>query len=102
RTAAVPDAVEHAALRAFLRRRLGWPDPLPEVRAEKIASEDKDGFTATFWLLQTEPGIRLPGVLITPKKGTGKAVLVSGRDPGAVAQALKAGSPVFAFDPRGT
>ena len=61
---AQPDGLGGARLRRFLRERLGLPDPLPPVQAEKIGREEQGGSFAEFWLLETEPGIRLPGVLL--------------------------------------
>jgi hypothetical protein len=102
RTPAEPDAAEKPALRKFLRGRLGLSEPLPRVTAEKIGQQQQDQWSAEFWLLQPEPGIRLPGVLLGRQGANGAIVLVPGRDPEAVKRALSAGHRVFAFDPRGT
>jgi hypothetical protein len=91
-----------AAQRAFLRARLGWPRPLPGVKAEKVAHEEKGEWSAEFWILESEPGIRLPAVRIRKKGATSPIVLVPGRDPQAVARALEAGQQVLALDLRAT
>jgi hypothetical protein len=92
-----------AALRAVLRERLGWPGPLPEMKAEKVGAEEKGPWTAEFWLVVPEPGIRLPAVRIARRgAAAGPIALVPGRDGRAVARALEAGRQVFALDLRGT
>ena len=53
-----------AALRTFLRERLGWPHSLPSLKAQRIGQEETGPWSAEFWLLETEPGIRLPAALI--------------------------------------
>jgi len=83
--------------RRFLIDRLGLPQPMPEPRGEKVASEGG----AEFWVVETEPGVRVPGVLVGPKEA-GRIRLVPGRDGGAVSRALAAGHRAFAFDPRGS
>jgi hypothetical protein len=98
-----------AALRAFLRERLGWPQPLPAVKAEKVGQEEKGPWSAEFWLLEPEPGIRLPAVRIgrrtdlksVPPGAATPITLVPGRDKQAVARALGAGRNVLALDLRG-
>jgi len=117
------------ALRAFLRERLGWPQTLPQVKAEKVGQEKSDLWSAEFWVIETEPGIRLPAVrivrntvdasrnnrVLTPalssveeergknlwSVGSGTITLVPGRDKQAVARALDRGQSVLAFDLRG-
>ncbi len=99
-----------AALRAFLRERLGWPQPLPAVKAEKVGHEEKGAWSAEFWLVETEPGIRLPAVRITrrsdlkpvPPRAAMPIILVPGRNKEAAARALEAGRQVLALDLRGT
>lgn len=98
----LPRATEGPEPRAFLRGRLGLPDPLPSVKAEKAGREDQGPWSAEFWTFEPEPGIRLSGVLIGRAGTQGPVVLVPGRDREAAARALDAGQRVFAFDPRGT
>jgi hypothetical protein len=88
-------------LRAFLRQRLGWPQPLPEVNAEKVGQEQKGSWSAEFWLVEPEPGIRLPTVRIGRPGAGGPITLVPGRDQQAVARVLEAGGQVLALDLRG-
>ena len=103
------DPLDPASLRAFLRERLGWPQPLPEVKAEKVGQEEKGPWAAEFWILQPEPGIRLPAVRIgrrTDLKPVSPAsaapiTLVPGRDRQTVTRALEAGRQVVALDLRG-
>jgi hypothetical protein len=102
RTPAQLEPSEEPALRGFLRERLGLPEPLPPVKAEKIGRGEKDGWSAEFWLFEPEPGLRLPGVLLGPANADAVIVLVPGRDKDAVAHAQSAGHRVFAFDPRGS
>lgn len=90
-----------AGLRAFLRDRLGWADRLPDVKAERIAHEQKDAQSAEFWIFEPEPGIRLPAVWIKGKAGAA-ITLVPGRDKQAAGRALEAGHGVLAFDLRAT
>jgi hypothetical protein len=94
-----------AALRAFLRERLGWPQPLPAVMAQKLGQEEKGPWSAEFWIIEPEPGIRLPAVRIArhPPPATHHPVitLVPGRDKQAVARVLEAGRQVLALDLRG-
>ena len=90
-----------AALRTFLRQRLGWPQPLPEVKAEKVGQEQKGSWSAEFWLFEPEPGIRLPAVRIGRPGAGGSITLVPGRDRQAVARVLEAGGQVLALDLRG-
>jgi len=66
-----PEIPQSAALRAFLRERLGWPQPLPDVKAEKTGREEKGPWSAEFWILETEPGIRLPALRIGRKDARG-------------------------------
>jgi len=91
-----------AALRAVLRERLGWPQPLPDVKAEKVGAEEKGPWEAEFWVVEPEPGIRLPAVRIGRHGAAGPIALVPGRDSRAVARALEAGRQVLALDLRGT
>ena len=102
RTRPQPDDSEKPALRRFLCERLGLPQPLPELHAEQVGREEQGRSLAEFWIVQPEPGIRLPGVLLSDANADDTIVLVPGRDPAAVARARAAGHRVFAFDPRGT
>jgi hypothetical protein len=90
------------ALRTFLRGRLGWPEPLPDVKAERMGLEQQGEWSAEFWIFEPEPGIRLPAVRIGHELTAGPITLVPGRDKQAVERALKAGRQVLAFDLRGT
>jgi hypothetical protein len=90
-----------AALRASLRERLGWPGVLPNVKAEKTGREEKGPWTAEFWILEPESGIRLPAIRIGQKGAAGPITLVPGRDREGVARALRAGRSVVALDLRG-
>jgi len=99
-------ADDPASLRRFLCERLGWPERLPEVRrhslASAVSSEESNGWIAQFWIIETEPGIRLPVVCVRPKDVEGLPVtLVTGRDRAAVARAIKNGRVVVTFDLRG-
>jgi hypothetical protein len=90
------------SLRKFLRERLGWPEELPAIQRQMLASEEQSDWTARFWIIETEPGIRLPVVSISPKNAVGLPLtLVPGRDEAAVSRALKRGQIVLAFDLRG-
>jgi dienelactone hydrolase len=91
-----------AALRAFLRERLGWPRSLPNVKAEKIGREEKGPWSAEFWILEAEPGIRLPAIRIGKTSAAGSITLVPGRDRMGIARALQAGRSVVALDLCGT
>lgn len=91
-----------ASLRAFLRQRLGWPQPLAAVKAQNVGQAGKGPWSAEFWVLEPEPGIRLPAMRIGPKGADGPITLVPGRDKEAVARALEAGRQVLAIDLRGT
>jgi hypothetical protein len=102
RTSTQPALSQEPALRQFLRERLGLPEPLPPVSAEKTGRERQGRFSAEFWLWQPEPGIRLPGVMLGGEDADGTIVLVPGRDVDVVSKALVAGHRVFTFDPRGT
>ena len=95
-------ASDAAALRAFLRGRLGWPQPLPAVKAEKVGRAEKGPWSVEFWIVEPEPGIRLPAVRIARQGATGPITLGPGRDKQAVARALDAGRQVLALDLRGT
>lgn len=91
-----------AARRKFLRSRLGWPKKMPTVQHQLIASDEVGDWTAQFWIVETEPGVRLPLVGIIPKNAKDLSVtLVPGRDKSAVSQAIKSGHVVLAFDLRG-
>src|SRR5262245_14605160 len=90
------------ASRAFLRGRLGWPQPWPEIEAAKVGRDTNGPWSAEFWLMEPEPGIRLPAVRIVATGAIAPMTLIPGRDEQAVARALRAGSQVLAFDPRGT
>ena len=94
-------ATDPAARRAFLRQRLGWPQPLPDVKAEKVGQEEKGSWAAEFWLFEPEPGIRLPAVRMGRQGAGGPITLVPGRDKQAVARVLDAGGQVLALDLRG-
>ena len=91
-----------AALRAFLRQRLGWPYPLPDVKAEKVGRDENGLWSAEFWILESEPGIRLPAVRIGRRGAGGPITLIPGRDKQNVARVLAAGGQVLALDLRGT
>jgi len=97
-----PDDAEKAALRRFLRQRLGWPDGLPVLRGDNMGREQEKPWTAEFWLLQSEPGIRMTCILLGRQDGKTPIELVPGRDAQAVARALGRGHQVLAFDPRGS
>jgi cephalosporin-C deacetylase-like acetyl esterase len=89
------------SLRKFLRERLGWPEELPAIQRQSVASEEQGDWAAQFWIVETEPGIRLPVVSISPKNaGKLPVTLVPGRDRAAVARALQNGQVVLAFDLR--
>jgi hypothetical protein len=90
-----------ADLRAFLRDRLGWPRTLPAVKAEPVGRDSTGPWSAEFWIIETEPGIRLPAVRIGRAGAAGPITLVPGRDRGAVRRALESGSSVLALDLRG-
>lgn len=93
------DAASH---RRFLRERLGWPEPLPDVQHQLLTTEEHGDRTARFWIIEAEPGIRLPVVSISPKNATRSPLtLVPGRDKAAVLRALQNGHVVLAFDLRG-
>lgn len=88
--------------RQFLRERLGWPEEFPEVKQQLISREENGPWTAEFFLVETEPGIRLPVVCIRPKGTRDLPVtLIPGRDRLAVNRALKSGHIAVAFDLRG-
>lgn len=89
------------ALREFLRERLGWPQSLPAVKAEKVGSEVNGPWSVEFWVFEPEPGIRLPAVLVQRTGGSGGITLIPGRDKQAAARTLEAGRGVLAFDFRG-
>ncbi len=89
------------ALCTALRQRLGWPAELPAVKAEQVGHEHDETLEAEFWIIESEPGIRLPAVYIHASRAAGAITLVPGRDRTAVARALDAGRSVLAFDPRG-
>jgi hypothetical protein len=92
-----------AARRRFLRERLGWPERLPRVTGTLLGSESGDGLRAELYSIETEPGIRLPAVLLRRGDAAPAAVtLVPGRDRAAVGRALERGDAVLAFDLRGT
>lgn len=93
---------EAASLRVFLRQRLGWPDSLPNVKGEKVGQEERGAWNAEFWILEPEPGIRLPAIRIAKKGVAGPTTLVPGRDHAGVARALRAGRSALAIDLRGT
>jgi hypothetical protein len=90
------------ALRSFLSERLGWPQPLPDVNAQKVAEDKKGPWSVEFWIFEPEAGIRLPAMRISGKSAAAPITLVPGRDKGAVARALAAGGQVVVFDLRGT
>jgi hypothetical protein len=99
RTNGVFDAT---ASRKFLRERLALPQPAPELKAEKISEDEQGPWFAEFWLVEPEPGVRLPAVRIGRMGVAAPMTLVPGRDKQAVARALDAGQQVVAFDLRGT
>ncbi|MBI3462542.1 MAG: peptidoglycan DD-metalloendopeptidase family protein [Planctomycetes bacterium] len=102
RTVHPSDRPSDAELRVFLQKRLGLPDPVPDVKGERIGQEEKGLWSAEFWLLEPEPGIRLPAILIRRKGQDGPITLVQGRDKEAAARALAADRRVLVFDLRGT
>lgn len=96
------EKTDPAALRQFLRERLGWPEVLPAVTKQFVSHEENGPWAAEFFLVETEPGIRLPVVFIKPKESKSMpAMLIPGRDESAVERALKRGHAVVAFDLRG-
>jgi len=119
RTGANPSAAELGELRRFLKSRLGFSAPLPDVRRTKVDEVQAECWRARMWIVESEPGIRLPGILILgphaapepPRSPKGQSdgdgenesvVLIAGRDEAIVARALDAGRSAFVFDPRGT
>lgn len=96
------DSFNAASSRKFLRDRLGWPDQIPTVQHQLVSRDDVGNWTAQFWTVQIEPGIRLPAISISPKDGKkAPLILVPGRDTAAVMRALKSGHVVLTFDLRG-
>lgn len=92
-----------AALRTFLGERLGWPKDPPRVKAHVVGRETDGPWVAEFFVIETEPGIRLPAVSIGRAGSPALSVtLVPGRDRAAVARALEKGQTVLSFDLRGT
>jgi len=87
--------------RSFLRERLGWPAELPRTKRIVTARETNGPWTAEFWIVQTEEGIRLPAVAIFRQGNNPSATLLPGRENGAAAAALERGGAVVVFDPRG-
>ena len=73
------------ASRAFLRERLSWPEPLPEIAAEKVGQETNGPWSAEFWLFEPELGIRLPAVPIVATGATAPLTLIPGQNKRAVA-----------------
>jgi hypothetical protein len=104
RTGTTVCAGESAELRRFLRSRMGFLDPLPGLRVTKANEDQSEGWRARTWVIESEPGIRIPGILIIGPQGrkTNTVVLIPGRDESIAARALDAGHAVFAFDPRGS
>jgi hypothetical protein len=95
-------ATAHRAQRAFVRERLGLPVQLPQPMGQQAGRESVGPWTAEYWILQPEAGVRIPGVLIARNDMVGPITLVPGRDEATVARAIANGRRVFAFDPRGT
>jgi hypothetical protein len=94
--------VDPAVLRKFLRERLGWPEQMPAIEHQLLATEERGDWTARFWIVETEPGIRLPVVGISRKNAEALPVtLVPGRNKAAVTRALQNSRVVVAFDLRG-
>jgi len=105
RTPDNPPPEDLPALRTSLRDRLGLPASAGEATGKQVGNEERDGFYAEFWTIESEPGIRLPCVLIGARRARetpSSIVLIPGRDAAAVKQSLEAGHRIFAFDPRGT
>lgn len=91
-----PDSQRH-----FLRERLGWPKPSPDVTTLSVARDEHESWIAGFQIVESEPGIRLPVICIGPKDARDRLVrLIPGRDPVAIERALKAGYTVVTFDLR--
>ena len=104
RTAAgITDA---AQLRALVARTLNLPArSLPPSVAEK-GSDSDDGLHASKFLIESEPGVRIPALLFgSSAPGKRPAVIyidAKGKmaDPGAIRKLVDAGSLVLAIDPR--
>ena len=62
-------------------------------RRRRSAGRTNGPWSAEFWLLEPEPGIRLPAVRIGGKGATGPMTLIPGRDEQAVAHALRGRPP---------
>jgi len=91
------------ARRNFLHERLGWPKELPAVKQRLVERQENELWSGESWIVETEPGIRLPVVRISSKSvdANSPVVLVPGRDKSAVDRALESDKIVVAFDLRG-
>jgi hypothetical protein len=83
-------------------RRLGWPKAFPDVKSKKIGQEVKGSWLAEFWIIESEPGIRLPVIRVGKKGEAGPITLVPGRDHEDIARILRSGRTIVAVDLRGT
>lgn len=96
------EASDPTSFRKFLCGRLGWPERRPAIQHQLKGKEDVRGWTAQFWIVETEPGIRLPVISISPKDASRlQLMLIPGRDKTAVSRALAKGHVVLTFDLRG-
>lgn len=87
--------------RKFLRKRLGWPEMFPDVVSQRIDQKTSGDWNAEFWIIDTEPGIRLPVIVIGPRDQPDSPVtLIPGRDLPSIHRALKSGQRVVTFDLR--
>jgi len=100
-------------LREAVRSRIGLR--LPQGRSTPACDSrgvvDAQGFTAEKLVLESEPGIRLPALLLTPKQAkAGESVVVhlsdegkpvSTAQPSLALELVRAGHPVFSLDVRG-
>lgn len=102
---------QQAVFRAAVARRLGWSlderrSPPPARQAGTLAG---DGFTAEQWLIETEPGIRLPAVRLVPPGGGGPLVVHAAEwgkprradRPSLPLELCRRGSTVLSIDVRG-
>ncbi|MCY2954666.1 MAG: hypothetical protein NTU53_22270 [Planctomycetota bacterium] len=71
------------------------------MKAEKVGHDEILPWFAEFWIIEPEPGIRLPAIWIGKKGTAGPITLVPGRDSSTIERALRAGRQVLAFDLRG-
>ena len=68
---AAGEADEPTACRKFLPRTAQVGGATPAIGRQLLASEEHGDWTARFWIIDTEAGIRLPVVSISPKTGNG-------------------------------